>query len=70
MKNNTKFVINDLYNKNGFENPLEYVLNNEVLLESPKFKSQINFFFDNIFGVGQMGGKENCNTFGKYTFRW
>ena len=69
LKNNTKFVINDLYNKNGFENPLEYVLNNEVLLESPKFKSQINFFFDNIFGVGQMGGKENCNTFGKYSYQ-
>ena len=38
--------MNDLKNKNGFSTPLEYVLNNEVLLESPKFKEQINFFFD------------------------
>ena len=68
-KNNTNFVINDLINKKGFQSPLEYVLNNEVLLESPKFKSQINFFFDNIFGVGQMGGKENCNTFDKYSYQ-
>ena len=69
LKNNTNFVINDLINKKGFKSPLEYVLNNEVLLESPKFKSQINFFFDNIFGVGQMGGKENCNTFYKYSYQ-
>ena len=69
LKNNTNFVINDLINKIGFQSPLEYVLNNEVLLESPKFKSQINFFFDNIFGVGQMGGKENCNTFDKYSYQ-
>ena len=68
-KNNTKFVINDLINKKGFNSPLEYVLNNEVLLESPKFKSQINFFFDNIFGVGQMGGRDNCNTFDKYSYQ-
>ena len=44
LKNNTNYVINDLINKSGFSSPLEYVLNNEVLLESPKFKSQINFF--------------------------
>ena len=69
LKNNTNYVINDLINKSGFSSPLEYVLNNEVLLESPKFKSQINFFFDNIFGVGQMGGKENCNTFYKYSYQ-
>ena len=69
LKNNTNFVINDLINKKGFKSPLDYVLNNEVLLESPKFKSQINFFFDNIFGVGQMGGKENCNTFYKYSYQ-
>ena len=68
-KNNTKLIINDLQNKEGFKTPLEYVLNNEVLLESPKFKSQINYFFDNIFGVGQMGGRENCNTFDKYSYQ-
>ena len=68
-KNNSNYVINDLVNKIGFKSPLDYVLNNEVLLESPKFKSQINFFFDNIFGVGQMGGKENCNTFDKYSYQ-
>ena len=69
LKNNTNVVINDLINKIGFQSPLEYVLNNEVLLESPKFKSQINFFIDNIFGVGQMGGKENCNIFDKYSYQ-
>ena len=69
LKNNTNIIINDLVNKKGFSSPLEYVLNNEVLLESPKFKSQINFFFDNIFGVGQMGGKENCNIFYKYSYQ-
>ena len=69
LKNNTNLVINDLVNKIGFKSPLEYILNNEVLLESPKFKSQINFFIDNIFGVGQMGGKENCNIFDKYSYQ-
>ena len=68
-KNNTNIIINDLKNKNGFSTPLEYVLNNEVLLESPKFKEQINFFFDNIFGVGQMGGVESYNTFDKYSYQ-
>ena len=68
-KSNTNIIINDLKNKNGFSTPLEYVLNNEVLLESPKFKEQINFFFDNIFGVGQMGGVENYNTFDKYSYQ-
>ena len=69
LKNHTNYVINDLVNKVGFQSPLDYVLNNEVLLESPNVKSQINFFFDNIFGVGQMGGKENCNTFDKYSYQ-
>ena len=68
-KSNTNIIINDLKNKNGFSTPLEYVLNNEVLLESPKFKEQINFFFDNIFGVGQMGGVESYNTFDKYSYQ-
>ena len=68
-KNNTKILINDLINKKGFKNPLDYVLNNEVLLESPKFKSKINYFFDNIFGVGQMGGCDKCNTYDKYSYQ-
>ena len=69
VKNNTKILVNDLINKKNFASPLEYVLNNEVLLESPKFKSQINFFFDNIFGVGQMGGCDKCNTYDKYSYQ-
>ena len=69
VKNNTNILVNDLINKKNFKSPLEFVLNNEVLLESPKFKSQINFFFDNIFGVGQMGGCEKCNTYDKYSYQ-
>ena len=69
VKNNTNILVNDLINKSNFKTPLEYVLNNEVLLESPKFKSQINFFFDNIFGVGQMGGCDKCNTYDKYSYQ-
>ena len=69
VKNNTNILVNDLINKKNFKSPLEYVLKNEVLLESPKFKSQINFFFDNIFGVGQMGGCEKCNTYDKYSYQ-
>jgi hypothetical protein len=69
LKNNTKILVNDLVNKKNFSTPLEYVLNNEVLLESPKFKSQINFFIDNIFGIGQMGGCEKCNTYDKYSYQ-
>ena len=69
VKNNTNFLVNDLINKGNFKTPLEYILNNEVLLESPKFKSQINFFFDNIFGVGQMGGCDKCNTYDKYSYQ-
>ena len=69
VKNNTKILVNDLKNKANFVSPLQYVLNNEVLLESPKFKSQINYFFDNIFGVGQLGGNEKCNTYNKYSYQ-
>ena len=68
-KNNTQILINDLINKSNFSSPLEYVLNNEVLLESPKFKSKMNYFFDNIFGTGQMGGCEKCNTYDKYSYQ-
>ena len=69
VKNNTNILVNDLINKTNFKSPLEFVLNNEVLIESPKFKSQINFFFDNIFGVGQMGGCDKCNTYDKYSYQ-
>ena len=69
VKNNTNILVNDLHNKSNFQTPLEYVLNNEVLLESPKFKSQINYFFDNIFGAGQMGGSDKCNTYNKYSYQ-
>ena len=69
VKNNTNILVNNLVNKTGFKTPLEYILNNEVLLESPKFKSQINFFIDNVFGVGQMGGCDKCNTYDKYSYQ-
>ena len=68
-KNNSNILVNDLINKSNFKTPLEYVLNNEVLIESPKFKSQINYFFDNVFGVGQMGGCDKCNTYDKYSYQ-
>ena len=69
VKNNTKILVNDLINKKKFKTPLEFVLNNEVLLESPKFKSTINYFIDNIFGTGQMGGCDRCNTYDKYSYQ-
>ena len=69
VKNNTNILVNNLKNKSNFDSPLEFILNNEVLLESPKFKSQINYFIDNIFGVGQMGGCDKCNTYDKYSYQ-
>ena len=69
VKNNTNILVNNLINKANFLTPLEYILNNEVLLESPKFKSQINYFIDNIYGVGQMGGCDKCNTYDKYSYQ-
>ena len=69
VKYNTNLLINDLINKSNFATPLEFVLNNEVLLESPKFKSQMNYFFDNIYGACQLGGCEQCNTYDKYSYQ-
>ena len=69
VKYNTNILINDLHNKSNFKTPLEFVLNNEVLLESPKFKSQMNYFFDNIYGCGQLTGCEKCNTYDKYSYQ-
>ena len=65
---NEKTLINDLINKENFSSPVEYVLNNEFLLESEKFKSKINFFFDNIFGKKQIGECEDYNRYDKYSY--
>ena len=62
-------LINNLENKKGYDSPLDYILSNAVTLELPETKSEINYFFDNIFGVGQIGKKENCNTYDKYSYQ-
>ena len=68
IKNKTD-LINNLENKSGYDSPLDYILSNAVRLESPQCKSEINYFFDNIFGTGQMGGKDKCNTYDKYSYQ-
>ena len=68
FKNKT-YLINNLENKSGYDTPLDYILSNAVRLESPECKSEINFFFDNVFGVGQMGGQDKCNTYDKYSYQ-
>ena len=49
--------------------PLQYVCNNLEMINSIEVKSNINFFIDNIFGVGQIGKKSDYNTFGKYCYQ-
>ena len=66
---NKNYLINNLENKSGYDTPLDYILSNAVRLESTQCKNEINFFFDNIFGVGQMGGPEKCNTYDKYSYQ-
>ena len=68
MKNNGEIVDQLNFSKN-YANPLDYILSNATMLESTKVKSKINNFFDDIFGVGQMGGCEKCNTYDKYCYQ-
>ena len=68
IKNDGQLVENLSFNKN-YKSPLDYVLSNATMLESTKVKSTINYFFDNIFGVGQMGGCEKYNTYDKYCYQ-
>ena len=62
-------LINNLQNKSGYDSPLDYILSNALRLELPETKSEIDIFFDNVFGVGQMGGQEKCNTYDKYSYQ-
>ena len=62
-------LINNLYNKEGFNSPLDYILHNLILIETPQVKNEINYFFDNIYGVGQMGGIDAYNTYDKYSYQ-
>ena len=66
---NNKDLINNLQNKTGYDTPLDYILSNAIRLELPETKSEINYFFDNVFGVGQMGGQDKCNTYDKYSYQ-
>ena len=68
IKNNGELVDNLDYNKN-YKNPLDYILTNATMLESNKVKSTINNFFDDVFGIGQMGGCEKYNTYDKYCYQ-
>ena len=62
-------LVNNLTNKEGFKSPLEYILHNLILIETPQVKNEINYFFDNIYGVGQMGGVDAYNTYDKYSYQ-
>ena len=62
-------LINNLNNKKGYNTPLEYILHNLLLFEKPEIKNEINYFFDNIYGVGQMGGVDAYNTYNKYSYQ-
>ena len=66
---NKKDLINNLENKSEYKTPLDYVLSNATRLELPECKNEISYFFDNVFGVGQMGGKDRCNTYDKYSYQ-
>ena len=68
IKNTGELVDNLSFNK-IYKNPFDYILSNATMLESNKVKSTINNFFDNIFGVGQMGGCEKYNTYDKYCYQ-
>ena len=68
IKNSGELVDNLDYNKN-YKNPLDYILTNATMLESNKVKSAINNFFDDVFGIGQMGGCEKYNTYDKYCYQ-
>ena len=68
IKNNGELVDNLDYNKN-YKNPLDYILTNATMLESNKVKSAINNFFDDVFGIGQMGGCDKYNTYDKYCYQ-
>jgi len=62
-------LINNLYNKKGYDSPLEYILHNALMLETPQVKNEINYFFDSIYGTGQMGGADGYNTYNKYSYQ-
>ena len=62
-------IVDNLNFSKKYENPLDYILSNATMLESNKVKSTINNFFDDIFGVGQMGGCEKYNTYDKYCYQ-
>ena len=66
---NKKEFLNNLKNKDGYDTPLDYILSNAVRFETKECKSDINFFIDNVFGASQMGGKEKCNTYDKYSYQ-
>ena len=66
---NKKDLINNLENKSEYKTPLDYILSNATRLEVPECKNEINYFFDNVFGVGQMGGRDKCNTYDKYSYQ-
>ena len=41
--------------------PYEYIMENLELLNNQKIKGELHYFIDNIFGVGQIGRRENFN---------
>lgn len=65
---NDKKIIHNLV---GLENkkPYEYIMENLELLNNKKVKEELHYFIDNIFGVGQIGRRENFNTYDKYCYQ-
>ena len=65
---NDKKIVHNLI---GLENkkPYEYIMENLELLNNQKIKGELHYFIDNIFGVGQIGRRENFNTYDKYCYQ-
>ena len=62
-------LVDELSFSYNYEYPFDYIVSNATMLESVKVKSTINYFFDNIFGIGQMGGVDKYNTYDKYCYQ-
>ena len=68
------FRVNDkvvIHNLSGYKynHPYEYIIHNLEILNSSQVRNSLNFFIDNIFGVGQIGKRDNYNTYDKYCYQ-
>ena len=49
--------------------PITYITQNERDLNSQYVREHLHYFINNIFGSGQVGKREDCNTFDKYCYQ-